>query len=287
MTELIETAGIATIDLDKHSDDDCPFCQSKENEPEINENNFTQLHDEDVAETLGLVAGIKGYKHKNCSGALGTAMGGASTVPALRGITRDDWDHELEVAYAAHHLIPGDGSLVKSKLHKSGKYLRHDKQEEGNIGYNVNNKQNGEWLPGNYAYSQKSTGSEWGKKGAKLKAIHDVAPDDYVAEVIDKSNRQFHDAHRAYNGFVKDQLDKIENKLGQATEQPWCPEGKKKSEEKPEEIRPLYVLVGRLGHLSSRMKRKLTFPTSGWNTNIYTSSFARDWMVDFNRKAGE
>ncbi|SMF56296.1 A nuclease family of the HNH/ENDO VII superfamily with conserved AHH [Alteromonadaceae bacterium Bs31] len=284
MTEIIESVAVTMINLDKHSEPDCPFCNAKEEKPKVENNDFDQDSDEDTSEVLGLVGGIEGYTHKNCSGALGTALGGKAAVPSTKGVTAEDWKYELEVAYAAHHLIPGHGSLDKSELYKGGKYLRHKGQKEGNIGYNVNCKQNGVWLPGNYAYSQKSSGSEWGTKGKKLKEYHDVSAQDYVSQVIGKAGRQFHDAHRKYNTFVKNQLNKINDKLSVTSEEAWCEEGKKQSEGKEENIRPLYQLVGRLGHLSNRMKRKLITPTSGWNTNVYTSSYSMQWMHDHNRK---
>ena len=284
MTEVIESVAVTMIDEDKHSEDDCPFCNSKNDDPKPEVNDFEQLADEDVSQVLGLEAGIEGFQHKNCAGALGRALGGTDTVPKLSGVSCAGWKYELEVAYAAHHLIPGHGSLDKSELYKGKKYLRYDGQKEGNIGYNVNCKQNGVWLPGNYAYSQKSSGSEWGKKGKKLQEYYEVSPDEYVSEIITKSKRQFHDAHSKYNRFVKDQLNKINDKLSQTQDQPWCDEGKKRSESEAESKRPLYQLVGRLGHLSSRLEKKLTGSTKGWNTNVYTSSFSRQWMLDYNSK---
>ena len=283
MAELIENVAIAAGAEDKHNKEDCPFCNSKDNEPIIEENELDQEADEDIPEKLGLVS-IEEFKLKNCAGQLGTSLGGEKTVPEKKGVTRDEWKSELEVAYAAHHLIPGYGSLQKSTLYTDGKYLIGPGQKVGNIGYNVNCKANGVWLPGNYAYSQKSTGTEWGKKGKLLKEIHEVDPSDYVSQVITDTERQFHDAHGKYNIFVKNQINAINNKLNAAGDEVWCEEAKKRAEEKEAAIRPLYILIGRLAHLSNRMKRKLTFPTSGWNTNIYTSSFARNWMLDFNKK---
>ncbi|WP_075186213.1 AHH domain-containing protein [Teredinibacter haidensis] len=284
MTELIEGVAVSMIDEDKHSKDDCPFCNSKENEPKPELNDFTHDSDEDITTAIGLKVGIEGYKHKNCAGTLGRAIGGSESVPTLKGVSRSDWKYELEVAYAAHHLIPGHGSLDKSALYKGEEYLRYEGQKAGNIGYNVNCKANGVWLPGNYAYSQKKEGSEWGAKGAKLKEYHEVSAEDYTAEVITNARRQFHDAHNKYNTFVKNQLNKINDKLGEASDQGWCLEGKKRSEAEDEKKQPLYQLVGRLAHLSSRLEKKLTGSTKGWNTNVYTSSFSRQWMLDFNKK---
>lgn len=282
MTELIESVAIAAGAEDKHSEDDCPFCNSKKNEPVVEENDLDQEFDEDVSGTLGLVS-IEEFKLKNCSGKLGTSLGGETSVPEKKGVTQDSWKTELEVAYAAHHLIPGGASLAKSTLYTDGKFLVGPGQKAGNIGYNVNCQANGVWLPGNYAYSQKSTGTEWGKKGKRLKELYEVDSSDYVSQVITDTDRQFHDAHRKYNTFVKNQLNAINNKLSAAGDQVWCLEAEKRSKEKEEAIRPLYILVGRLAHLSSRMEKKLIFPTSGWNTNIYTSSFARKWMIDHNK----
>jgi hypothetical protein len=35
---------------------------------------------------------------------------------------------------------------------------------------------------------------------------------------------------------------------------------------------------GRLNTVSARMKRMLVFPTTNWKSNIYTSTFAEEYM---------
>jgi hypothetical protein len=56
------------------------------------------------------------------------------------------------------------------------KYMKTDGKAKGNIGYNVNARTNGVWLPGNYGVRP------WGA--------------------------QFHDAHKQYSKFVRKVLDK-------------------------------------------------------------------------------
>ena len=250
MTELIESVAIEEGALDKHSEEDCPFCKS--GEPAVEENVLDPSLDEDISQQIGLVE-VETYTLNNCAAQLGTALGGKDSLPPHREVAWED--KVLEIAYAAHHLIPGNGSLKPSALLKCGKYLLGPKQLEGNIGYNVNCKENGVWLPGNYAYSQKETGTEWGTKGKTFKEFHKVDPGDYVGAVIEHTTLQFHDAHRAYNTFVKLQLNKIKDKLDQGIDQPWCPEGAEMAKNKEGPKRPLYQLVGRTRtHLESHAK---------------------------------
>lgn len=164
---------------------------------------------------------------------------------------------KYNITRAAHHLIPGNASLKNSDLFKSNKYLWKDGKAKGNIGYNINNPTNGVWLPGNYAVRP------WSGKAATFQ-------DTYAHSAVRKCNGHFHDAHRPYNLFVLDALNKIFEKL-EAKESIICPEAKKRKRD-PQKDSPLKALVARLNTVSLRMRRMLVYPESGWKNNIYTSS---------------
>ena len=100
------------ISPDKH-DSDCYFCNHKDDPVFPRTNNFSD--DPSDLETLwdGHVSG-SGKKHKNCASSLCKNMGGDPGTK-LADVNAE----EIEVGTAAHHLIPGNGSLTKSacKLH--------------------------------------------------------------------------------------------------------------------------------------------------------------------------
>lgn len=180
---------------------------------------------------------------------------------------------DFDAAVAAHHLIPGNASLKESDLFLSEEYLWKDGKAKGNIGYNINAEENGVWSPGNYGVRP------WGARGASFMSNNanlGLKPEDFAFAAMELWRTQFHDAHGHYSNFVKDSLDKLYEKL-EAQHDIWCPEAKKK-EKKPEEKEPIYVLVNRLHTISRRMKRMLTFPTTNWKRNIYTSRFVEQYM---------
>ena len=88
--------------------------------------------------------------------------------------------------------------------------------------------------------------------------------------------RQFHDAHEAYSDFVRGELDLIADKL-EAQQGLWCLESKEKD---PKDHGPFYSLVSRLNTVSGRLRRMVTFPTTSWKTNIYTSSWVLLYMAE-------
>lgn len=244
----------------ENHDDECYFCKSQE-EPETEVNELTDNYDEDS----DLDGSLGDFRFKNASSKLGRALGG---VPNDKTVTMAG--QPLDVAVAAHHLVPGNASLKHSELFKSGEYIWKDGSATSNIGYNVNSEPNGVWLPGNYGMRP------WGTDGATFHAAKGIEPKDYAFEAIEAWDGQFHDAHGAYSDFVKDALDKIYDKL-EANKSLWCPEAKK-SDKKASERSPMYVLVSRLNTISGRMERMLKTPTTNWRKNIYTSRFSKAYI---------
>lgn len=256
--DLGESVSIDVIVDEKHDEDTCAFCKATEPPTEV-VNDLEASHDEDT----------KSYKFKNDAGKLGEALGGK---PSAKEVTLKG--KKFDAAVAAHHLIPGNAALKESKLFKSNEYLWKDGKAKGNIGYNINSSENGVWSPGNYGVRP------WGPDGSAFKAENpNLLPKDFAFAAIDAWRTQFHDAHADYSDFVKDSLDKIFDKL-EASHDIWCPDAKKKDKKKPEEREPIYPLVQRLNTVSARMKKMLSFPTSNWKRNIYTSRFVTQYMLE-------
>jgi hypothetical protein len=257
MTDIGESISIAEVASENH-DDDCYFCNA-EVAPTSETNDLVDNPDEDAAE---MEDSLGEYKFKNDAGKLGTALGGK---PEPKKVTLGD--KEYDAAVAAHHLIPGNASLKNSFLMK---YLHTDGTAVGNIGYNVNAKTNGVWLPGNYGVRP------WGDQGRVFERESGFTAKEFAYAAMEEWGCQFHDAHEKYSKFVEGVLNKISDKL-RANEMFWCPEQKKKNLEEPTQM---FVIVGRLNTVSSRMKRMLVFPTFNWKQNIFTSRFAEQYMKE-------
>ncbi|MCP4444459.1 MAG: hypothetical protein GY811_03830 [Myxococcales bacterium] len=220
------------------------------------------------------------YKFRNAASKLGRAKGGKPEPKTVLLAGK-----KYNAAVAAHHLIPGNASLNKSAIMK---WLHIDGKAVGNIGYNVNASPNGVWSPGNYGVRP------WGTKGAAFVEgiTKHCAECDYTGEPItakdfafaamDEWGCQFHDAHEIYSDFVASVLDKIADKL-ETNQTIWCPEQKKKSKDEPTQM---FALVGRLNTVSRRMKRMLVFPTFAWKSNVWTSTFAQDYMSAKEHQSG-
>jgi len=181
---------------------------------------------------------------------------------------------------AAHHLIPGKGSLAVSELKpfmtagdsvttesgKSWKIACH-------IGYNVNGAHNGIWLPGNYAirkpnkswYKSPDASKKWSELGDHPWCIN------YVAAVSKITQRQFHDAHKKYNEAVEELLNKIATKL--YAHQDKCKLCAKKMNGK---ITPPYFIKQRLYNISNYLHRQLSGFPSDWKRPWYASNKWRD-----------
>lgn len=255
--DLGELVSVDMIVDEKHDDETCAFCKSKEPPKDV-VNDLEAEHDEDDEFS---------FKFKNDAGKLGVALGGK---PEAKIVVLNDTN--FNAAVAAHHLIPGNAALKESKLFQSNKYLWKDGKAKGNIGYNINAAENGVWSPGNYGVRP------WGAEGVDFIAKNKgLAPADFAFAAMDAWKTQFHDSHGKYSTFVKDSLDKVFNKL-ETMEDIWCPDAKNKKEKSPDEKEPIYALVQRLNTISSRMNRLLKFPTKNWKRNIYTSRFVEMYM---------
>ena len=295
MTEIAEMVNVAIAA--PHTDDDCPFCKTKE---EIYEKNFlTADYDEDSAsdtkadnstENHSGTLGKSLVKFKSCpkpippSGKTKTTPDRASELDVNKSAEKGEkspydtmdlarakkrtWHKkvfeagQIPVLYGAHHLIPGNDSLGSSDLFEKKKLGPvADGEDKDNIGYNVNSANNGVWLTSNYAV-----------KG--WKADHDDSfKKAYAFLAMLDSGRQFHDAHRSpYAETVRGALNEL-NKLLESMEDdgcPFCGEGKDKGS-------PSYHLNARLNAISRWLMTHLTSDAEDWKNNIVTSNWCKEY----------
>jgi len=129
--------------------------------------------------------------------------------------------------------------------------MKKGKVVDGDIGYDVNDKKNGVWLPTYPA-------GGWGS----------LDRDKYAIQAMKASNTQFHNAHGEYSSTVSRTLSSIADKLAEKSDKcPIC--GKKMKNAK----RPPYGLVNRLNAVSARYRRFLTGPPKRWpiSAGVFTS----------------
>lgn len=201
-------------------------------------------------------------------------------------------DDTFPYSVAAHHLIPADASLPKSSLMdyiKGGSVIRSD------IGYDVNGAENGIWLP---THSKLSTLMKKGKLlpnaafGIKYGELADLADKNnennmmvasfhqrYTYLVMDKTGRQFHDAHTDYNDEVVKRLDGITVKLLNLSNF-HCDKCKEAKTGGSDKLPPPYALVFRLNALSRRLAAFLQGSPLRWAPPWFTSRFAAGLAAD-------
>lgn len=219
--------------------DKCWYCTK-----EPTSENRTNKLDEDPRSTSGVVDNIPENDLYNNSSQLGTSLGGKH--PKWKIAVPHDPSKRCGVVPAAHHLIPGNAALKKAT--PLLKFMIADKGPpwDTDIGYDVNSKQNGVWLPGSYGVNPRSAvfGKKWSLYGKKT---------EYANAAMDSAKAQFHDAHPEYSGHVKTTLRSIATKL-KMPGQKKCPVCDKDIKDKP---RPPYGLVGRLNFVSGKHRAML------------------------------
>lgn len=163
------------------------------------------------------------------------------------------------VTAAAHHLIPGNASL--KQITKLTNYMVGGKKVADDVGYDVNAKDNGIWLPGSYGVTEKSqTQVKWSRYAYQ---------DAYAVRAMKAANAQFHDSHPDYSEKVKKTLSTIADRII-AKHPEKCPACDRTLSDK---TRPPYGLVGRLHAVSRHHRRFLRGPPRKWPTSSgYTTS---------------
>ena len=186
-------------------------------------------------------------------------------------------DGEFPFTVAAHHLIPGKASLVKSQLYKKFMVKGSVTSKGGNtvkinqlIGYNVNGAHNGVWLPGNYAIR---AGTE--PLMTTWSAVAAQNPEwalNYVFAAMKKAGGQFHDAHTVYNKFVLKLLNKYSVRLFAHLDS--CDDCKSKTD-----VSPPYVVKRILYSLSKRLRGKVTGSPASWKPMFFTTDKWRELIL--------
>lgn len=164
--------------------------------------------------------------------------------------------------FSAHHLIPGNESWKKSKLHRwVDKRKRHIK---GDIGYDVNGHRNGIDLPGHVEVAN------WGGRSAKYQKEYAFA-----SMEADQKARQFHDRHPAYSDFVVKVLDKIAARLdARLNGSAGCGKSNCPGNKKDPPFDPPYHLLDRINAVAARFESKLYGSPRFWKKPLMTSRFA-------------
>ena len=206
------------------------------------------------------------------------------TLPAISG-TEDMPPGGYPFTVAAHHLIPGNGSLkaselwhyinktgergaeaIKMKINVKGKSQERSIKINGNIGYNVNGSHNGVWLPGNYAMNRRNAPEgvkSWNERTDEWKLA-------YISGVEAHINGQFHDSHSEYNkNIAVNFLNAIERQFYAHIAK--CPICINKGDD---EFSPSYSLIKVLVKASHYLRQKVSGNPGEWRKPYLTSETA-------------
>ncbi len=257
MTELCEAIAFGEFGEDKNK---CPFSHKKK-KPDEKDNVMPKSWGENDAHKLGTNLSDEYHFKEN--------------------IEFELWGEDHEAQYTPHHLIPGNASWPNTKLQKwvEKGVSNHIKY---NYGYDVNGQENGVSLPGNNGF-KKMTGESWA-------TLHPDNQAEYAIECMKQSSdhRQFHDAHKAYNEFVVNSLDKIAAKLENKIKRKGTPGCGKKNchgdTRKKKPFEPPLVLLARLKAVALRLEKHLVGNPKGWKMPIYTSRFALMYQKQIEEK---
>lgn len=318
MTNIGEAVGFAVLDI---KTEECPFEHDIPEPPDV-ENKLVG-----VGSTLGdrMRGGdsTKLYKKMKPTKKLASAPppGEKSSHPFFnkKKCIEIQFDDNTRKKYpakcAAHHLIPAQAALKKSSILAymcevdTGKETNHSYSDGlvwSDLGYDVNGKENGKWLPGSYAISGVGIGVWYPSDKVDDEddsVVVDSLPADeyqdflvhgkrgkidgtnacwwYVAQAVKKCPGQFHDSHKSYSeDVVLDWLEQLFEQYEQAhdsVDNDECSKCKKRLEKIQEFGMPTpYGLVNRLNHISKRLSGYLNGKV--WKINIFTSNWGLQYM---------
>lgn len=239
--QIGESIGLLVMTTDKEN---CWFCKEEPKDPNLR----TDL--DETPSSVGKTENDLG----NDSSKLGSALGHKPSWTIKVAETGES----ASVVPAAHHLIPGGGSL--NKVPALTAFLKKGAKIRADVGYDVNCRENGIWLPGSYGVNVNTGGQKWSNYGPQ---------NDYAVAAMKRAGAQFHDAHPTYNERLKTTLRAIANRMvvNHPVTCPGC--GEKVSDK----ARPPYGIVGRLAAVSRRHRAFLDGPVRNWPlaSGYYTS----------------
>ena len=239
------------VEIGMGGDESCPFCKEKDNQGRTND-------------------------FSNSPSKLGTALGDEPEwrieVPhPMAG----DMTIENRLRTNAHHLIPADASFNPHP--KIKQLLAKGSEVGGDVGYGVNHRNNGYWLPSypeDYqATNVKTVPITWGQMTTEFPDMqHRI-----TVLAMRHTKRQFHDAHPDYSSFVSQCLDKICEKVVAVAGKHTC---QTPVEPLKKPWAPPYALTARLDGLSSRLRGLLSGLPKGWREPAFTSSHAKRYHLE-------
>jgi hypothetical protein len=256
MTQIFEPVDVGII---LEHEPDCPFCKSnmKEKPIPLPVTKIVANWDEDaVADAIDNDSGDLEENMKKAKRPRPT-----NWVVDMR-MVGESRSHKLVAN--PHHLIPGNESLACADtllewIFASGGKIEND------IGYDVNNAQNGIWLPSNNSMR----GVKWWEGDDEINQ-----KTKFVVQAMDKAGRHFHDRHNdPYSEFVTEILNKIADRMN-GVSQKGCPYEKEASGKG--KYKPPYSLVARLNGVSNRIKPYLS-ATAKPNRRLYTSKLVMEY----------
>jgi hypothetical protein len=251
MTQIGEAAMIGLIT--EHTSK-CELCTDPKTPPK-KKSNADANWEEDPGAAIG-----------NSSGDLEDAM----TAPPYRDPRPKDWKISGTVAKTTfndhlvvpnpHHLIPGNESLKQSNVLD---WIFESDKITADVGYDVNNAENGVWLPSNNGMRGNP---KWGNQDVKKW---------YVLNAMDEAEGHFHDRHGdPYSKTVTKILNKIADRMnGVKILNMDCPYNNKKAKNSDKFEPPFYLYV-RLNGVSARCKKHLTH-TAKQQRFLYTSKLVK------------
>ena len=268
MTELCEPVAIGEAAAKKTKP--CWYCKQEGPEIDNDEDAEPQTNDGEDEDA------VPENDEKNCATKLGVQLTkGKKKQPTWKIICPLDKKRKPTVLSAAHHLIPGNASLKKASDQGLKHFMRKNLKfnHKSDIGYNVNHRSNGVWLPGNYGVRKGRDGykQNWGK------IDNDDFKNEYAARAMKMASGQFHDAHPDYSTNVLDSLKVLKSKMKDPkTKCPICDDDLKATV-------PPYGLVGRLDFMSGVHRGLITnlSPKKGKKAvmnNYFTSSRVKTYF---------
>lgn len=193
--------------------------------------------------------------------------------------------------YAPHHLIPGNESLKISKLlpflgdeNAIKNFGKSSHIKKGlSVGYDVNQGENGVWLPSPYALSNTNMWpSDDGLVVIKERMGQEISGETesfrmaYVAAAITASgHKQFHMRHADYSAEVKRALNAMADRL-KALSGGLCPVAAKSDGDG--KIEPPMALPAKLNVLSGNLRRLVIGKI--WRAPIFTDKLTKKYAEE-------
>lgn len=207
----------------------------------------------------------------NSPSRLRTKIGAASGVPIKFKFDLDGTTYDGELGFNAHHILPADAAVNKSpnllkEMKKGNNHLK------GDVGYGVNHKNNGVFLPTDDRWDVSKFG-KWSAVQKKRDGYRLLYAYAYAA--MSKTGRQFHTAHPDYSRWVKQRLEEIRVKMLDMKDD--CKKCEKKNAKEP--YNPPYEIVAKLDSIAEHVRGYLCGSPKRWLYPIVTSPEAEFYGV--------